>query len=63
MAIVRIQCFNFGSRRDVTGQSVMNRKQRDHFGSMERKRDTTRQRDDVGRRRVDSGDGKGWRRR
>jgi hypothetical protein len=39
----------------------MKRRQRAHLGSMGRKCDTTRQNDDVGRRRVATGEGKGRR--
>jgi hypothetical protein len=40
----------------------MKRRQRARFGSMERKRDTTRRCDDVGQRRGGTGEGKGRRR-
>jgi hypothetical protein len=41
----------------------MKRRQRGHLGSKESKHDTARWRDDVGRRRGDTGEGKGRRRR
>jgi hypothetical protein len=39
----------------------MKRRQRTHLDSLGRKRDTTRRSDDVGRRRGDTGEGKGMR--
>jgi hypothetical protein len=66
VTVVQIQYFSFGSRgrRDDETKCCrkMKRRQRTHLTSMEMKRDTARQRDDVDRRRVATREGKGRRR-
>jgi hypothetical protein len=57
-----LMCSRLGGDRTKCCQK-MKWMQRAHLASMERKRDTVRQRGDVDRRRGGTGEEKGWRRR
>jgi hypothetical protein len=63
--MVQIQCFGFGSRGRDDGMKryrKTNTRQQARLGSIERKRDTARQRGNVDRRRGSIREGKGKRR-
>jgi hypothetical protein len=61
MTVVLIPCFNFGSRGERDGMKhcrKMKRMQQTHLDSIERKRDTSQQCDDIGQRKCGTEEGK-----